>query len=127
MSATTDQELAELRSATEQLQRERDAALTALARRNTEYGERIEHQAATIDVLKAMSASPGDPQPVFDLIGWQAAKLCNVPAVAVATFDGTLLHLAAQSGFDPAYADAYVARFPRPVGTDSSMGRAILN
>ena len=32
-----------------------------LATRNSEYGERIEHQAATIDVLKAMSASPGDP------------------------------------------------------------------
>jgi two-component system, NtrC family, sensor kinase len=106
---------------------ERDSALAALARRNTEYGERIEYQAATIDVLKVMSASPGDPQPVFDLIARQAAKLCNVPAVAVATLDGTLLHLAAKSGFDPAYADAYVARFPRPVGTDSSMGRAILN
>ena len=38
-----------------------------LAARNSEYGERIEHQSATIDVLKAMSASPGDPQPVFDL------------------------------------------------------------
>src|SRR5207245_5894462 len=45
-----------------------------LARRNSEYGERIEHQAATIDVLKAMSASPGDPQPVFDLIAQQAAE-----------------------------------------------------
>ena len=39
-----------------------------IGQRNSEYGERIEHQAATIDVLKAMSASPGDPQPVFDLI-----------------------------------------------------------
>jgi GAF domain-containing protein len=34
-----------------------------LAARNSEFGERIEHQSATIDVLKAMSASPGDPQP----------------------------------------------------------------
>ena len=32
-----------------------------LAARNSEFGERIEHQSATIDVLKAMSASPGDP------------------------------------------------------------------
>ena len=39
----------------------RDAA--ELAQRNSEYGERIEHQAATIEVLKAMSASPGDTQP----------------------------------------------------------------
>jgi hypothetical protein len=40
----------------------------ALAARNSEYGERIEQQSATIDVLKAMSASPGDAQPVFELI-----------------------------------------------------------
>ena len=46
----------------------------ALAQRNSEYGERIEHQAATIDVLKAMSASPGDPQPVFDLIVDRGAR-----------------------------------------------------
>ena len=44
-----------------------------LAARNNEYGERIEQQSATIDVLKAMSASPGDPQPVFDLITRQGA------------------------------------------------------
>ena len=104
------------------------AARTAeLARRNDEYGERIGHQAATIDVLRAMSASPGDPQPVFDLIARQAAKLCNVPTAAVATFDGAMIHLATQSGFDAAYADAYVSQFPRPVGLDSSMGRAILH
>src|SRR5215472_921165 len=48
------------------------ASTAALAQRNTEYGERIEHQAATIDVLKMMSASPGDPQPVFDLIAHRA-------------------------------------------------------
>ena len=74
-----------------------------------------------------MSASPGDAQPVFDLIARQAAKLCNVPTAAVATFDGTMMHLATQSGFDAAYADAYVSQFPRPVGLDFSMGRAILN
>ena len=51
----------------------REATLAeALATRNSEYGERIEHQATIIDVLKAMSASPGDPQPVFDLIVHQS-------------------------------------------------------
>ena len=108
----------------ERARKERDAAL---AQRNNEYGERIAHQAATIDVLKAMSASPGDPQPVFDLIARQAAKLCNVPTAAVATFDGSMIHLATQSGLDAAYADAYVSQFPRPVGLNSSMGRAILH
>ena len=104
------------------------AARTAeLAQRNTDYRERIEHQAATIDVLKVMSASPGDPEPVFDLIARQAAKLCEVPVAAVAMFDGTMIHLATQSGFDTAHAEMYVAQFPRPVGLDTTMGRAILN
>ena len=49
-----------------------------------EFGERIEHQAATIDVLKVMSASPGDPQPVFDLIttpGTRTVRVRRVDAV----------------------------------------------
>src|SRR5262249_35066008 len=44
------------------------ARTAELAQRNSEYGERIEHQSATIDVLKAMSNSPDDTHPVFDLI-----------------------------------------------------------
>ena len=49
-----------------------------LAARNSEFGERIEHQSATIDVLKVMSASPGDPQPVFDLMAGRARPdLCD--------------------------------------------------
>ena len=43
--------------------RELQARTAALAQRNSEYGERIEQQSATIDVLKAMSASPDDTQP----------------------------------------------------------------
>ena len=38
-------------------------------------------------------------------------------------FDGTMMHLASQSGLGA----AYVAQFPRPVGLDFSMGRAVLN
>src|SRR5690242_21436785 len=87
MSATADQELAELRRAYEDMRSERDSALAALARRDTEYGERMEYQAATIDVLKAMSASPGDPQPVFDLIVRRAQELCNGLSASMFEFD----------------------------------------
>ena len=82
------------------LQQRLDAALSekaalaeALALRNSEFGERIEHQAATLDVLKAMSASPGDPQPVFDLIVRHATELCNVPTATLFEYDGHLVHL----------------------------------
>ena len=40
----------------------REAVLAkALAERHSEFDERIQHQAATNEVLKAISASPGDP------------------------------------------------------------------
>ena len=80
MATTQDDRIAELQRANAVLQEKLDAAL---AQRSSEYGERIAHQAATIDVLKAMSASPGDPQPVFDLIVDRARDLCDGYGVTV--------------------------------------------
>src|SRR3984957_10586425 len=74
------------------LAEELTARTAELAERNSEFGERIDHQAATIDVLKAMSASPGDAQPVFDLIVRRANQLCNGAGAALFEFDGTLVH-----------------------------------
>jgi len=95
MSATVAQELAELRRAYGELRHERDALAAelqtrtaALVQRNTEYDERIEHQSATIDVLKAMSASPGDQRPVFDLITRRAQELCNSDRAGIFEYDG---------------------------------------
>src|SRR5262249_33446620 len=100
----------------------------ALARRNSEYSERIDHQAATIDVLKAMSASPGDPQPVFDLIVERARDLCDAYGATVFEFDGELIHQRAATGVsdDPRIREASAARFPSPPTRDSGAGRAIL-
>ena len=101
----------------------------ALAQRNTEYGERIEHQSATIDVLKAMSASPGDPQPVFDLIVDRARDLCDAYGATVFEFDGTEIHWRAATGVsdDPAVRAAYEAQFPMVPTRGWAFGRAILD
>src|SRR5690348_6811428 len=128
MSPTVDQELAELRRANAELLRERDAALAALAQRNTEYGERIKYQAATIDVLKMMSASPGDPQPVFDLIARRACDVCDAPGSSVITFDGNLAHFVGayslKRGFlEPQAASRFQQTFPRPLQKDSIAGQ----
>jgi hypothetical protein len=62
MTATVDNAEADLRRANAELRRQLNECRAELAARNSEYGERIEHQSATIDVLKVMSASPGaDP------------------------------------------------------------------
>jgi hypothetical protein len=68
MTARLDAAAGDPQQTIAELQRQLDECRTKLAARDSEFGERIEHQSATIDVLKAMSASPGDPQPVFDLI-----------------------------------------------------------
>src|SRR5271167_4520397 len=84
-----------------------------LAARNSEYGERIEHQSATIDVLKVMSASPGDPQPVFDLITERARVLCNAYSAALYGFDGELIHhLSVGSPNTPEINAAFARQFP---------------
>ena len=99
----------------------------ALTRRNSEYGERIEQQAATIDVLKAMSASPGDARPVFELIVDRARAFCEADHATTALVRDDMLHLQAFSGMSAEYAKDYVSRFPRPVDSSTMFGRAILS
>jgi two-component system, NtrC family, sensor kinase len=115
------------------LRAERDAALSekaalvdALATRNSEYGERIEQQSATIDVLKVMSASPGDPQPVFDLIANRARAFCEADAAMVALLEDGILHLRTHIGATQAASAAYEAYFPCPVDDSTTLGRAVL-
>ena len=103
------------------------AAQTAeLVERNSEFGERIAQQAATIDVLKVMSASPGDPQPVFDLIVERACACCDAEFAALTLLDGDLLRLNATSGMTAARTQEFAAAYPLPVSQAFAGGRAIL-
>ena len=77
MTATLDAAKADPQQTIAELRRQLDECRAELAARNNAYSERIDHQAATVDVLKVMSASPGDPQPVFDLIVERARDLCD--------------------------------------------------
>jgi two-component system NtrC family sensor kinase len=108
------------------------AARTAeLATRSSEFGERIAQQSATIDVLKVMSASPGDPQPVFDLIVRRATELCNVLGTALFGFDGGLVHFRATYSTEALVTAAnvayYAAAFPSAPTRESISCRAILD
>jgi PAS domain S-box-containing protein len=126
MTATRDETIADLRTEIAALRAERDAATT---RHESDYSERIAHQAATVDVLRVMAASPGDPQPVFDLIVERARDICGSYGVSLYEFDGSLIHLRAWNGVsdDPAVRAAYVARYPRPPSREFMDGRIILD
>ena len=131
MSQATKSTLVDPQRTIAELQRQLDACRAELAARNSEFGERIEHQAATIDVLKAMSASPGDPQPVFDLIARRARDLCNTNSAGLYEFDGELVHRRSTTGLEvygaPEAVEAYERLFPMVPTRGSITCRAILD
>src|SRR6516165_778234 len=129
--ATTTEDPADPQQTIAELQRQLDECRAKLAARDSEFGERIEHQSATIDVLKAMSASPGDPQPVFDLIVRRERELCSTVGAALFEFDGGLVHRRSAVGQE-AYAtpdalEAYNRMFPMVPTRGSISCRAILD
>src|SRR4051812_9220873 len=61
-------------------------------------GEAIEQQNATAEILKVISTSPTDVQPVFEAIAQRAATLSAAKFSYVTTFDGEWIHLRATHG-----------------------------
>jgi GAF domain-containing protein len=97
-----------------------------LAARDADNRALIARQDATIEVMKTISASPDDTQPVFELIARRTRELCDARAVVVHEYDGTLMHIRAIEGHDPAAAVRLRETFPRPPGPETIPGRAVL-
>src|SRR5438034_5349542 len=96
-----------------------------LETRNRDVTEALEQQTATSDILRAISQSPTDVQPVFDAIAKAALELCRASSANVFTYDGELVHLAAFVNVDQDYIDAQRTFYPRPLGGDTAILRAI--
>ena len=75
---------------------------TELDRRNRELTETLEQQTATGEILRVMSSSRTDVQPVFETIAQSAARLCEAFDVLVLRVDGDALRLVAHHGPMPA-------------------------
>jgi GAF domain-containing protein len=88
--------------------------------------EALEQQTATAEILRVISSSPTDVQPVFDTIAQRAKRLCNARECAVFRFDGTLIHLAALADITAEWTQVLRSAFPRPPGRGSMTARAIL-
>ena len=129
MSATPGIAVPDAQQIIAELQRKLDEARAELAARNSAYSERIAYQAAANDVLKVMAASPGDPQPVFDLIVERARDLCDGYGATVYQFDGTLIHWRAATGVsdDPSKRQALQAMYPMRPTREWPAGRAIID
>src|SRR5215470_5477130 len=97
-----------------------------LGARNRDLTEALEQQTATSDILRVISRSPTDVQPVFDTIVSAALKLCSAHSATVLSLDGKQLRLAALAIATPEGAEAVRSLYPRAVGRDSAAGRAVL-
>ena len=97
-----------------------------LEARNRQLTESLEQQTATGEILRTISSSPTDTQPVFDMIARNARRLCEADSAAVFTYDGTLIHLEALDNVGYAGADALRLSYPLPVTEGHATGRVIL-
>jgi transcriptional regulator with GAF, ATPase, and Fis domain len=95
--------------------------------RMRELTESLEHQKSTSDILRVISSSPTNVQPVFDTIAEHAVRLCGGQFSFVARFDGKLLHFASYQGLSPEGLEAFRRTLPRPARENTAFGRAILH
>src|SRR4029434_6720724 len=70
-----------------------------LQERNAELREALEHQTATAEVLRIISRSPTDVQPLLDAIVESAAKLCGIDDLGLRLREGNTL--VSQAHFGP--------------------------
>jgi signal transduction histidine kinase len=97
-----------------------------LEARNKDLTVALEQQTATSEILRVISSSPTDVQPVFDTIVRSVVRLCDGVFGGLLRFDGKQLYLAAHYNFTPDGLQEFERAYPRPPRLDSSIGRAVL-
>jgi signal transduction histidine kinase len=93
--------------------------------RNRDLTEALEQQTATAEILRAISASPTDVQPVFEIIAERAVNLSGGEVSAVSRFDGELIQLVAIHGMTPEGVEAVRRSFPQRSSAESVTARTI--
>jgi two-component system, NtrC family, sensor kinase len=73
--------------------------------RTRELTESLEQQTATSEVLRVISSSPGDLEPVFEIMLENAVRICDAKFGEIYRWDGDALHLAATYNTPPAFAE----------------------
>jgi GAF domain-containing protein/anti-sigma regulatory factor (Ser/Thr protein kinase) len=90
--------------------------------RNRDLTEALEQQTATSEILRVISSSPTDLQPVFQTILDNAVRLCEAQNGAVFRFDGEFFRAVVVRNVSPAL-QAYVQSTPIRPGRESALRR----
>jgi len=100
--------------------------LSELQGKNADLTEALEQQTATSEILRVISRSPTDVQPVFATIIRSAVQLSGARTGALYQFDGDLLHLVAHHDQPPEVLAALQRAYPMAPTRAQVSGRAIL-
>lgn len=82
---------------------------TNVARLTRERDEALEQQTATSEVLRAISSTPADLQPVFEAMLAHAVRICDAMGGGICRWDGRALHHVAVRWVQPAFAELLTA------------------
>jgi signal transduction histidine kinase/CheY-like chemotaxis protein len=91
--------------------------------RTRDLSEALEQQTATSEVLRIISSSPGDLQPVFEAILSNATRLCGANFGTLYLCDGDAFRAAAFHNAPAAFIEARKNKLLRP-GPDTTLGDA---
>ena len=106
-----------------------DQAVIAIqnARLFNDTKEALAHQTATADILRVISESPTDVQPVFEALVNSGVRLFPGAAILVTRAVGAEVHCVAIADHDPDRAVTGRGVFPLPLARDYIHGAAILD
>ena len=99
--------------------------LNELRQRTGDLEKSLEYQTATSDVLKVISRSTFDLQPVLDTLVETAARLCEADKAVLGHLDDGLYRMGASVGFAQEYLQ-YRARTPIRLDRGTAIGRMVL-
>ena len=95
---------------------------TELETSNSELHEALDQQTATSEILRVITGSPTDLQPVLDAIAESAARLCNAKDAVIRLVEENVLRLAAHKGPFPFFGPSEL-----PIDRGSVTGRAVVD
>ena len=93
-----------------------------LERRTLELDEVLQQQSATSEVLRVISHSPTELQSVLDMVGENAARLCDANNAVIFRLEGNMLRQVASYGGIPTTSHPSGGL---PVNRDTVTGRAV--